>query len=60
MEGLGLGTINCLVLPILGGYWFQYRFIGLPRRRFGDGNNDGPTVLPESAAQSCPSNVDHE
>jgi hypothetical protein len=28
MEGLALGTINLLVLPILGGYWFQYKFIG--------------------------------
>jgi hypothetical protein len=26
MEGLALGTINLIVLPILGGYWFQYKF----------------------------------
>jgi hypothetical protein len=28
MEGLAVGTINLLVLPILGGYWFQYKFVG--------------------------------
>src|SRR5271169_6128507 len=28
MEGLAVGTINLLVLPIFGGYWFQYKFFG--------------------------------
>lgn len=28
MEGLSAGTINLFVLPILGGYWFQYKFFG--------------------------------
>lgn len=26
MEGVALGTVNWLVLPVLGGYWFQYKF----------------------------------
>jgi hypothetical protein len=28
MDGLTLGSINLLVLPLLGGYWFLYKFVG--------------------------------
>ena len=28
MDGLEVGSINLLLLPLLGGYWFLYRFVG--------------------------------
>jgi hypothetical protein len=28
MDGLEVGSINLLLLPLLGGYWFLYKFVG--------------------------------